>query len=100
MLCRSNEFSKLGAGPVIPPELISGGCLKQYGFDCVPTPVPIAGGINFTQINAGGQNACGIAAANGEGYCWGCVAPAGLRGRWRLQWAPQRRGACHLAGGC
>jgi len=34
------------------------------------TPVPVAGGHTFNQINAGGNHTCGVT-NTGEAYCWG-----------------------------
>jgi len=34
------------------------------------TPRPVAGGLTFTAVSAGGFHACGLTAA-GDGYCWG-----------------------------
>lgn len=33
-------------------------------------PVPVAGGLTFSRISAGGDHTCGIA-TNGSAYCWG-----------------------------
>ncbi|HUL49648.1 MAG TPA: hypothetical protein VLT79_06525 [Gemmatimonadales bacterium] len=34
------------------------------------SPVPVAGGVTLTKVNAGSGHACGVDAA-GAGYCWG-----------------------------
>jgi alpha-tubulin suppressor-like RCC1 family protein len=34
------------------------------------TPVPVAGGLRFTQVSAGSSHTCGVA-TNGIAYCWG-----------------------------
>jgi hypothetical protein len=37
---------------------------------CSPTPVPVAGGLAFTAIRAGGTHTCALT-ADGQAYCWG-----------------------------
>lgn len=54
----SQEGGRLGDG-----TMAAGGAF-------VTSPVPVAGGLSFTDIAAGGDHACGIA-ANGSAYCWG-----------------------------
>jgi alpha-tubulin suppressor-like RCC1 family protein len=54
----SQEGGRLGDG-----TMAAGGAF-------VTAPVPVAGGLSFTDIAAGGDHACGIA-ANGSAYCWG-----------------------------
>ncbi len=57
------------------------------GLSTLPsdTPVPVAGGLTFTQIDSGYRSTCGLrAGASGGVYCWGNVgigdgAPAGVR---------------------
>ncbi len=34
------------------------------------TPMPVAGGITFTRLSAGGAVTCGVSTAGVE-YCWG-----------------------------
>jgi hypothetical protein len=40
------------------------------GAPCSPVPVPVMGGLTFTQISAGSRHTCGVTTA-GAGYCWG-----------------------------
>ena len=57
----------LGAGALL------GNCFPYgsiTGWGCSLTPVPVAGGLTFSQISAGDEYTCGIA-AGGAAYCWG-----------------------------
>ncbi len=40
------------------------------GFPCRMTPTPVAGGLRFSSVSAGGSFACGVA-TGGAAYCWG-----------------------------
>jgi alpha-tubulin suppressor-like RCC1 family protein len=40
------------------------------GFACSSSPVPVSGGIQFSQIAVGGDHVCGLA-TTGAVYCWG-----------------------------
>jgi len=51
----SNAFGGLGNG-------------KITGMS--PTPIAVAGGLNFVSVSAGGAHTCGVL-ASGEAYCWG-----------------------------
>src|SRR5258705_11082038 len=50
-----NAGGQLGTGAVTPPQL---------------QPVPVAGGLRFTQVSAGHVHTCGVITANAA-YCWG-----------------------------
>jgi alpha-tubulin suppressor-like RCC1 family protein len=39
-------------------------------FTQTPRPVPVAGGLHFLQVSAGGLHSCGVATDN-RAYCWG-----------------------------
>jgi len=54
----NQEGGRLGDGTMAP--------VGQY----VTAPVPVSGGLTFTDIATGGDHACGIA-AGGAAYCWG-----------------------------
>ncbi len=38
------------------------------------TPQPVAGGLQFSKLTAGGYHACGITTPSGAAYCWGSNA--------------------------
>jgi hypothetical protein len=57
----------LGAGALL-DNCFPYGSLSGWG--CSLTPVPVAGGLIFSQISAGDEYTCGIA-ADGAAYCWG-----------------------------
>jgi alpha-tubulin suppressor-like RCC1 family protein len=38
--------------------------------EACPTPVPVAGGLTFATLSAGGAHTCGIL-VSGEAFCWG-----------------------------
>jgi alpha-tubulin suppressor-like RCC1 family protein len=42
----------------------------QRSSECSRTPLPVAGGRNYTALAAGVQHMCGLT-AGGEAYCWG-----------------------------
>jgi alpha-tubulin suppressor-like RCC1 family protein/uncharacterized protein YjdB len=54
-----NSSGMAGAGP-------NGACDIR---EC-PTPVPVSGGLRFTDISAGGLHTCGVA-VDQAAYCWG-----------------------------
>jgi alpha-tubulin suppressor-like RCC1 family protein len=62
----ANGFGQLGAlsnescQPVAPP----------FSSACSTSPVPVNGGIQFSQITVGGDHTCGLA-VDGAVYCWG-----------------------------
>jgi len=39
-------------------------------FPCSPVPVPVQGGLAFTQLAGGGAHTCGLT-SDGTAYCWG-----------------------------
>jgi alpha-tubulin suppressor-like RCC1 family protein len=45
-------------------------CAATGGGLCSTTPIPVAGGLSFTQISAGLWHSCGIT-TGGQVYCWG-----------------------------
>lgn len=47
-------------------ELGTGGTVQNQF-----SPVPVAGGLTWKQISAGGGHVCGVAAVTGQLYCWG-----------------------------
>jgi alpha-tubulin suppressor-like RCC1 family protein len=64
-----DSFGQLGTG---------GLSTEVCAFDvCRTRPVPVAGGLVFRAVNAGGFNTCGVTASN-EGYCWGINQQAQL----------------------
>jgi alpha-tubulin suppressor-like RCC1 family protein len=58
----SNEYGQLGSGNQ--PLSLCG------GVECSRKPVPVAGGLQFARLAAGGNNTCGIV-TSGDAYCWG-----------------------------
>jgi alpha-tubulin suppressor-like RCC1 family protein len=58
-----NEVGQLGIGILSGPESCSGN-------PCSTLPRPVAGGLAFTTVSAGGYSACALA-SSGKAYCWG-----------------------------
>lgn len=65
-----NANGELGTGSTTGAALCS-------GSPCSLTPVPVAGGLGFTDISAGYGHSCGVATA-GAAYCWGSNLDGGL----------------------
>lgn len=68
------------------------------GSVCVPTPLPVSGGLTFTQITSGGEGShtCALQ-ADGTAYCWG-YNYAGQLGR-SSERCPGRSFECGLTPG-
>lgn len=66
----SNQDGELG-DPTVPIHCVGlpagVACLRDF-------PVPVGGGLRFTQISAGGMHSCGVT-ANGAAHCWGLATP-------------------------
>lgn len=66
----SNHDGELG-DPTVPihcvalPAVVA--CLRDF-------PVPVGGGLRFTQISAGAMHSCGVT-ATGAAHCWGLATP-------------------------
>lgn len=63
-----NDFDQLGG---VSAEICTSNTL--IGPDprtCASTPVPVASGLTFKQVSAGGRHSCGVTTA-GAAYCWG-----------------------------
>lgn len=59
-----NTYNQLGAGAAAP-------CGAMVERPCrVAAPVPVAGGLRFTQVSAGRFHTCGLT-LDGAAYCWG-----------------------------
>ncbi|HET7456696.1 MAG TPA: hypothetical protein VFJ74_03510 [Gemmatimonadaceae bacterium] len=52
------------------------GQLGDGGTQSSTTPVPVAGGLLFADLQAGNQGACGLTKGDGALYCWGSNAHA------------------------
>ena len=61
----SNEHGQLGTDAEIDHCVVSGDSVP-----CSPTPVRVAGGLNFATVSAGGRHTCGVT-TTGTAYCWG-----------------------------
>jgi hypothetical protein len=59
----ANAFGALGDGT-------TGGPVCVFTFTCSTIPVPVAGGLTFAYVSAGGEHSCGLA-VGGTAYCWG-----------------------------
>lgn len=44
----------------------------------IPLPTPVAGGVTFSQIAAGGSFACGLQTGSGRAWCWGAAGAGQL----------------------
>ncbi|MEX2157053.1 MAG: Ig-like domain-containing protein [Gemmatimonadales bacterium] len=62
----SNSDGQLGTGDANGPEKEA--CYQQT--PCSTRPVPVAGGLRFAALSAGGQTTCGVT-QGGTTYCWG-----------------------------
>ena len=67
-----NDFGSLGIGTTSGPQ---GPCRSPIDSgrgvgNCSTIPVPVAGGLRFTAISAGGYYTCALA-VTGAAYCWG-----------------------------
>lgn len=68
----SNEFGQLGTAP----DTLT--CLRgDRRIPCRTRPAPVAGGLAFVKISAGGRHTCGLA-TTGVTYCWGDNLRGGL----------------------
>jgi len=61
-----NTLGELGIGTPTGPEE----CLNGDTLACSTTPVPVAGGLSFATVSAGGEGTCGVT-TSGAAYCWG-----------------------------
>jgi alpha-tubulin suppressor-like RCC1 family protein len=61
-----NTMGELGVGTTTGPEL----CENGGSFACSTLPIPVAGGLTFANVAAGGSHTCGVA-TGGVPYCWG-----------------------------
>jgi hypothetical protein len=56
---------------------VSGGSEDEYAYSLggleatEPDPVPVAGGIKWDSLSAGGGISCGVESGTGSAYCWG-----------------------------
>ena len=77
-------YSALGDGSPGGPELCGPPVYGGELLPCSTVPVAVAGGIEFTSIDAGWLHACGLD-SGGKAYCWGegpgnaAAAPAAVR---------------------
>ncbi|MFL5540877.1 MAG: RCC1 domain-containing protein [Longimicrobiaceae bacterium] len=62
-----DQLGQLGDGGAAPRECAA------HSVACRRAPVPVAGGLHFRAVAAGGEGACGITRA-GHAYCWGAGA--------------------------
>ncbi len=58
-----NRFGQLGIGTASGADVCG-------GDPCSRTPVPVVGGLTFTQLSVGYYHSCGLV-TNGAWYCWG-----------------------------
>lgn len=63
----ANAGGQLGTGTTTGPELCS---VQSYTSSCSQVPVPVTGGLRFTEISVGYGFACGVV-QTGAAYCWG-----------------------------
>ena len=56
---------EVGSGSLVGLEQCDG-----YAIPCNTRPIPVAGGLRFASITAGGSGACGVT-FGGAAYCWG-----------------------------
>ena len=65
----SGRLGQLGTGSI--PGPCAGEPATSPAF-CVDVPTPVAGGLRFTRLAAGGWSTCGIT-PSGRLYCWGGI---------------------------
>jgi alpha-tubulin suppressor-like RCC1 family protein len=65
--CWGHDLSgELGTGATAPDT-----CVDALPFaPCSHSPVPVAGGLTFATVTAGGEHTCGLT-TTGAAYCWG-----------------------------
>jgi len=61
-----NTLGELGIGTSTGPEQ----CVNGDTLACSTIPVPVAGGLTFATVSAGGNGTCGVT-TSGAPYCWG-----------------------------
>lgn len=70
----SGMVAQLGtAEPTSRCEILNGdtkGFFYRGTFRCSPHPVPVGGGMRFTEISVGSDRTCGVT-SDGSVYCWG-----------------------------
>ncbi len=74
-----NQDGELG-DPTVP---IQCGAFPERAACLRDVPVPIAGGLRFRQVAAGGLHSCGLTTA-GAAYCWGLVTGDAAIGAYEL----------------
>ena len=60
----SNQSAELGNSTVTTCPV------QGVDFPCAPTPVPVEGGLDFTDVEVGSAHACGLTTAS-QAFCWG-----------------------------
>lgn len=45
-------------------------CLSEQTYPCALVPIPVAGGLSFSQLTGGGAHTCGLT-TDGSAWCWG-----------------------------
>jgi len=67
-----NDDGQLGVGTTTGPETPCPSPVEPFRGvgNCSTVPVPVTGGLRFSQISAGGQHTCAIT-TTGTAYCWG-----------------------------
>ena len=77
----SNLFAALGSGTTTAPQMCYSADWADEGVGnqpCSPSPLPVAGGVRFVALSAGGSGAtCGLT-SDGVAYCWGYDADGEL----------------------
>jgi alpha-tubulin suppressor-like RCC1 family protein len=66
----SNSRSALGTGTEAGPDYCGADSLGSPINSCSTVPVPVAGGLTFSQVETTGAGACGLT-TSGAAYCWG-----------------------------